>query len=176
MLIKQIPIYEFWKYQSNDVLLFTGVGVVLASYTLGRDAQRHNGMSDVDLIDECVKSLAKIYKYSYDKVNKLLLKGVVKRWDLDENALGGFVMFNHFQVRHYFIIRVTYFSTILLNICSYFVVAIYFVTRSSLEYFFQKHKWLMPITVNLIKEKTLPCQKTLNFFENILVSLSLYLR
>ena len=91
-------------------------------------------MSDVDLIDECVKSLAKIYKYSYDKVNKLLLKGVVKRWDLDENALGGFVMFNHFQVRHYFIIRVRItiiirFLTILLNICSYFVVAIYLLQK-----------------------------------------------
>ena len=59
-------------------------------------------MSDDDLIDECVKSLAKIHKYSYDKVNKLLLKGVVKRWDMDENALGAFTMFNPFQVRHYF--------------------------------------------------------------------------
>ena len=90
--------YKFWKHQNHDFPLFTGVGVVLASYTWGRDAQRHNGMSDVDLIDECVKSLAKIYNYSYDKVNKLLLKGVIKRWDLDENALGAFVMFNPFQV------------------------------------------------------------------------------
>ena len=55
-------------------------------------------MSDVDLIDECVKSLAKIYKYSYEKVNKLLLKGVVKRWDMDENALGAFTLFSPFQV------------------------------------------------------------------------------
>ena len=61
-------------------------------------------MSDVDLIDECVKSLAKIYNYSYDKVNKLLLKGVIKRWDLDENALGAFVMFNPFQVSHYLLL------------------------------------------------------------------------
>jgi hypothetical protein len=55
-------------------------------------------MSDDDLIDECVKSLAKIHNYSFDKVNKLLLKGVVKRWDMDENALGAFTMFNPFQV------------------------------------------------------------------------------
>ena len=103
-------------------------------------------MSDVDLIDECVKSLAKIYKYSYDKVNKLLLKGVVKRWDLDENALGAFVMFNPFQVRHYLLLLgfrlliVNRFSTIMFNISSYFVVDIYFVTKSSLQYFWQKHK------------------------------------
>ena len=55
-------------------------------------------MSDDDLIDECVKSLAKIHNYSYDKVNKLLLKGVVKRWDMDENALGAFTLFSPFQV------------------------------------------------------------------------------
>ena len=61
-------------------------------------------MSDDDLIDECVKSLAKIHNYSYDKVNKLLLKGVIKRWDLDENALGAFVMFNPFQVSHYLLL------------------------------------------------------------------------
>ena len=55
-------------------------------------------MSDDDLIDECVRSLAKIHNYSYDKVNKLLLKGVVKRWDMDENALGAFTLFSPFQV------------------------------------------------------------------------------
>ena len=55
-------------------------------------------MSDDDLIDECVRSLAKIHNYSYDKVHKLLLKGVVKRWDMDENALGAFTLFSPFQV------------------------------------------------------------------------------
>ena len=63
-------------------------------------------MSDDDLIDECVRSLAKIHNYSYDKVHKLLLKGVVKRWDMDENALGAFTLFSPFQVntiRYYYI-------------------------------------------------------------------------
>jgi hypothetical protein len=61
-------------------------------------------MSDDDIFDECVKSLATIHNYSYDKVNNLLLKGVVKRWDMDENALGAFTSFYPFQVRHYFFI------------------------------------------------------------------------
>ena len=55
-------------------------------------------MSDDDLIEECVKSLAKIHSLSYNHVKKILLKGVVKRWDLDENALGAFTMFHPFQV------------------------------------------------------------------------------
>ena len=91
-------------------------------------------MSDDDLIDECVKSLAKIHKYSYDKVNKLLLKGVVKRWDMDENSLGAFTMFNPFQVSsncyHYIGLLL---STKKLNNCSCFVVSISFVTKISLK-------------------------------------------
>ena len=77
---------------------FQGVGVVLASYTWGRDAQRHTGMSDQDLINECVRSLAKIHSLSYQKAQNLLLKGVVKRWDLDEYALGAFTSFQPLQV------------------------------------------------------------------------------
>ena len=59
-------------------------------------------MSDDEIFDECVKALATIHNYSYDKVNNLLLKGVVKRWDMDENALGAFTKFYPFQVRYYF--------------------------------------------------------------------------
>jgi len=93
-VLTDLPVKQIYFEMNTHT---SGVGVVLASYTWGRDAQRHNGMSDADLIDECVKSLAKIYKYSYDKVNKLLLKGVVKRWDMDEYALGAFTMFYPFQ-------------------------------------------------------------------------------
>ena len=70
----------------------------MASYTWGRDAQRHVGMSDDDLIEECIKSLAKIHKLSYDYVKKLFMKGVVKRWDLDEFSLGAFTVFKAYQV------------------------------------------------------------------------------
>ena len=37
----------------------------------------------------------------YEQVKKLLMKGVVKRWDLDENALGAFTMFHPFQVKYF---------------------------------------------------------------------------
>ena len=66
----------------------------------GRDAQRHTGMSDHDLINECVRSLAKIHNISYEKVKMLLINGVVKRWDTDEFALGAFTMFKPLQVEH----------------------------------------------------------------------------
>lgn len=56
-------------------------------------------MSDDDLFMECVRSLAKIHGMPYDEVNKLFMRGVVKRWDLDENALGAFTWFGPHQVR-----------------------------------------------------------------------------
>ncbi len=89
---------QVFHVDMHGFIFFIGVGVVLASYTWGRDAQRHTGMSDEILIDECVKSLAKIHSMSYDAVKRKLMDGVVKRWDLDEYALGAFTMFHPFQV------------------------------------------------------------------------------
>ena len=83
---------------SNCPNLSLGVGVVLASYTWGRDAQRHVGMTDEDLIDECIKSLAKVHNMDYEAVRSMYLKGVVKKWDLDEFTLGAFTVFEPYQV------------------------------------------------------------------------------
>ena len=55
-------------------------------------------MSDDDLIDECIRSLAKIHNMEYDIVKKMYLKGVVKKWDLDEFTLGAFTVFEPYQV------------------------------------------------------------------------------
>ena len=83
---------------SDCSIMSLGVGVVLASYTWGRDAQRHVGMTDEDLIEECIKSLAKVHNMDYDTVRNMYLKGVVKKWDLDEFTLGAFTVFEPYQV------------------------------------------------------------------------------
>ena len=72
--------------------------MVLASYTWGRDAQRHTGMSDNDITNECLRSLAKIHGMEFKEVQNLYMKGIVKRWDLDEFALGAFTLFHPHQV------------------------------------------------------------------------------
>ena len=71
----------------------------MASYTWGRDAQRQTGMNDNDLIQECLRSLAIIHKKSNDEIKRLFMNGIVKKWDLDENALGAFTLFGPHQVR-----------------------------------------------------------------------------
>jgi monoamine oxidase len=52
--------------------------VMLASYTWGRDADRHGGMSDDDVINECVKDIAKIHGRTVGYVNQQLHSGVVQ--------------------------------------------------------------------------------------------------
>ena len=52
----------------------------------------------VVLIEECVRSLAKIHNMKYREVKRMLIRSVVKRWGLDENQLGAFVLFNPLQV------------------------------------------------------------------------------
>jgi monoamine oxidase len=81
----------------------TGVGIILASYTWGRDAQRHVGMTDSDIIDECLRSLATIHHKTITEIKTLFMEGIVKKWDLDEFALGAFAMFAPYQVTILFI-------------------------------------------------------------------------
>ena len=71
--------------------------VLLASYSWGRDADRHSGMSEDDVINECLKDLAKIHNRSFNFVKKQFRSGAVKRWGVDENTLGAFAMFGPYQ-------------------------------------------------------------------------------
>lgn len=55
-------------------------------------------MSDDDLIEECLKSLATVHNLPLDYTKKLFVHGVVKRWDLDEFTLGAFAEWMPYQV------------------------------------------------------------------------------
>ncbi len=79
-----------------------GVGVILASYTWGRDAIRHAGMTDDDIIEECLRVIAIVHDMTYDETKKLFVEGMTKKWDLDPLSLGGFTMFNPYQVFNFF--------------------------------------------------------------------------
>ncbi len=71
--------------------------VLLASYTWGKDADRHSGMSDDDVINECLKDIAKIHQRSLKYVKRQFRSGTVKRWAIDDNTLGAFAMFGPYQ-------------------------------------------------------------------------------
>lgn len=71
--------------------------VLLASYTFGKDANRYSGMSDDNVIDECLRDIAKIHQRSLEYVKQQFHSGAIKRWGVDENTLGAFTMFDPYQ-------------------------------------------------------------------------------
>ena len=76
----------------------SGIGVLLASYTWGRDSARQVGMTDKDLIEETLKEVGKIHKIDLPTIRTYYLKGVVKHWIEDQYTLGAFVTFHAHQV------------------------------------------------------------------------------
>ncbi len=71
--------------------------VLLASYTWGKDANRHSGMSDEAVINECLRDIAKIHCRSLAYIKQQFHSGTIKRWAVDENTLGAFAMFDAYQ-------------------------------------------------------------------------------
>ena len=71
--------------------------VLLASYTWGRYADRHSGMSDDDVIMECLRDIAKIHHRTLEYVKQQFHSGVIQRWGTDQTTLGAFGMFDVYQ-------------------------------------------------------------------------------
>ena len=79
-----------------------GLGVLLASYTWGANARRLQAMTDEDIIDECLESVAKIHQMSLKDVRGLFVRGVVKHWGLDQFSMGAFVFSYPYHVSEQF--------------------------------------------------------------------------
>ncbi len=60
---------------------------------------RLTGMTDEEVVDECLEGLAKIHQMDVASIKKLFRTSVVKRWTLDHFALGAFVTMLPFQVQ-----------------------------------------------------------------------------
>ena len=71
--------------------------VLLASYTWGKNADRHSGMSDEAVINECLRDISKIHQRSLEYIKDQFHSGTVKRWAVDENTLGAFAKFDAYQ-------------------------------------------------------------------------------
>ncbi|XP_071743759.1 L-amino-acid oxidase isoform X1 [Lepeophtheirus salmonis] len=74
-----------------------GLGVLLVSYTWGHDAFRQEGMTDEDIITECLYTLSKVHNLSEAEVRIQFRKGYVKKWGKDPFTIGAFGAFTpHF--------------------------------------------------------------------------------
>jgi monoamine oxidase len=80
-------------------LLSPALHVMVASYTWGIDADRFDGLSDDDVIDQVLEDLSAVHDRDLEFLKKNLREGIVKRWANDPNTLGAFAMFTPYQVR-----------------------------------------------------------------------------
>ena len=71
--------------------------VLLASFTTGKDSKKLDGMTDQDIIAECLQDLAKIHQRDLPFIKKEFRTGVVKRWAKDEHTIGAYTSFEPFQ-------------------------------------------------------------------------------
>ena len=77
---------------------FTGLAVLLVSYTWGENSRRLTGIPDNDIIMECLRNVAVIHKMKYRRVRELFFRGLVKKWQLDPYAKGAFAFGSPFHV------------------------------------------------------------------------------
>ncbi len=81
---------NIWEIR-NVFISNTGKAVLLASYAWGNHARRLQALPDQDLIEECLKDVARVHSVPYKRIRELYHSGVVKKWNLDPYSLGAFV-------------------------------------------------------------------------------------
>ena len=82
---------------------------MVASYTWGIDADRFDGLSDDDIVDQVLEDLSDVHDRDLEFLKKNLREGVVKRWANDPYTLGAFAMFAPYQVRFCFLLIFIYY-------------------------------------------------------------------
>ncbi|XP_067320872.1 L-amino-acid oxidase-like [Anolis sagrei] len=79
----------------------SGVGVLLASYTLHGDADLYTPLSQEKLVEIVMDDLAKIHRISKQYLQSICRKNVVQKWALDQYSVGAFSAFTPYQFTHY---------------------------------------------------------------------------
>ncbi|XP_067393733.1 L-amino-acid oxidase-like [Emydura macquarii macquarii] len=79
----------------------SGVGVILASYTWGDDAEFFIPLSDQKCVDVVLGDLAEIHQVPKDYVQRVCDKYVIKKWGLDKYSMGSYVSFTQYQFVDY---------------------------------------------------------------------------
>uniref|UniRef100_A0A8C3HQ91 Amine oxidase n=1 Tax=Chrysemys picta bellii TaxID=8478 RepID=A0A8C3HQ91_CHRPI len=79
----------------------SGLGVILASYTWGDDAEIFISLSDEKCVDVVLEDLAEIHQVPKDYIRSVCNKYVIKKWGLDRYSMGSYVSFTQYQYVDY---------------------------------------------------------------------------
>ncbi|MEE6483360.1 hypothetical protein FKM82_013524 [Ascaphus truei] len=86
---------RFIYYPSHNFT--SGVGVLLASYTLADDSMFFAALSNEECVNVILEDLAAIHKRPKEELRALCPKAVVKKWSLDPYSMGAFAYFTPYQ-------------------------------------------------------------------------------
>ncbi|XP_006038759.1 L-amino-acid oxidase-like [Alligator sinensis] len=75
----------------------SGLGVILASYTVNDDAEFFTSLSNERCLDVVLDDLAAVHNISKAYLQRVCKKHVVKKWNMDEYAMGAFAAFTPYQ-------------------------------------------------------------------------------
>ncbi|TFJ97666.1 scavenger receptor cysteine-rich type 1 protein M130-like protein [Platysternon megacephalum] len=90
---------RFIYYPSHN--FSSGVGVILASYTWGDDAEFFIPLSDEKCVDVVLGDLAEIHQVPKNYIQSVCNKHVIKKWSLDRYSMGSYVSFTPYQFVDY---------------------------------------------------------------------------
>ncbi|CAM2101666.1 unnamed protein product [Caretta caretta] len=79
----------------------SGLGVILASYTWGDDAEFFSPLSDEKCVDVVLGDLAEIHQVPKNYIQSVCDKHMIKKWGLDRYSMGSFVSFTPYQFVDY---------------------------------------------------------------------------
>ncbi|KFV18926.1 L-amino-acid oxidase, partial [Tauraco erythrolophus] len=90
---------RFIYYPSHN--FSSGVGVILASYTLSSDSEFFLPLTDEDCLDVVFQDLSDIHQVSKEYLQYTCDRYVIQKWQLDKHSLGAVAAFTPYQFVDY---------------------------------------------------------------------------
>ncbi|NXF41564.1 OXLA oxidase, partial [Nyctibius bracteatus] len=90
---------RFIYYPSHNFT--SGLGVILASYTLNNDAEYFLPLTDEANLDVVLQDLSDIHQVSKEYLQYICDQHVIEKWELDRHAMGAFAAFTPYQFVDY---------------------------------------------------------------------------
>uniref|UniRef100_A0ACB8EGD0 Uncharacterized protein n=1 Tax=Sphaerodactylus townsendi TaxID=933632 RepID=A0ACB8EGD0_9SAUR len=86
---------RFINYMSRN--FSRGFGVLLASYVTSEDSTFFLSLSHEEILNIVFDDLSVVHQLPKEKLRRICNSSVIKRWDLDQYAMGGYVRFIPYQ-------------------------------------------------------------------------------
>ena len=91
----QLPIFPRNQFITPSHEFDSGLGVLIASYTVESESDLFLGLSEEECLNQTLDDLSEIHG---EYIRDLYIEGIVKRWSLDPFSHGAWTQFNPYQL------------------------------------------------------------------------------